>query len=136
MQLLFSPYRQPLSACLQIPASVLCFHLFGLPSSLSGCDRLGCNSTPRFILNLGFALPEVWVKFESDNEVRVPVSCNPLDLELVPKNYLEAQTPTEPAIQGSYIVQIELDEPNKDEIPLQVPIGTCENLLFVENELR
>ncbi len=34
-------------------------------------------------INLGFALPEVWVQFESDSEVLVPTSCNPLDLELL-----------------------------------------------------
>ncbi len=34
-------------------------------------------------INLGFALPEVWVQFESDSEISVPTSCNPLDLELL-----------------------------------------------------
>jgi hypothetical protein len=34
-------------------------------------------------INYGFALPEVWVQFDSDTEIRVPMSCNPLDLELV-----------------------------------------------------
>ena len=34
-------------------------------------------------INKGFALPEVWVEFESDTECSVPYSCNPLDLELI-----------------------------------------------------
>lgn len=34
-------------------------------------------------INCGFALPEVWVQFDSNTEIRVPTSCNPLDLELV-----------------------------------------------------
>ena len=34
-------------------------------------------------INLGYALPEVWVQFDSDNEIVIPTSCNPLDLELV-----------------------------------------------------
>ncbi len=37
-------------------------------------------------LNLGFALPEVWIQFESDSEISVPTSCNPLDLELIDSN--------------------------------------------------
>lgn len=37
-------------------------------------------------INLGYALPEVWVQFESDNEISVPTSCNPLDLELINSN--------------------------------------------------
>lgn len=34
-------------------------------------------------INLGYALPEVWVQFENDTEIIVPTSCNPLDLEPV-----------------------------------------------------
>jgi heat shock protein HspQ len=34
-------------------------------------------------INLGYAIPEVWVQFDSDNEIVIPTSCNPLDLELV-----------------------------------------------------
>jgi hypothetical protein len=34
-------------------------------------------------INLDYALPEVWVQFESDTEISVPISCNPLDLERV-----------------------------------------------------
>lgn len=34
-------------------------------------------------LNLGYVLPEVWVQFESETEILVPTSCNPLDLELL-----------------------------------------------------
>lgn len=34
-------------------------------------------------INLGYALPEVWVQFDSDNEIVIPTSCNPLDLELI-----------------------------------------------------
>jgi hypothetical protein len=34
-------------------------------------------------INLGYALPEVWVQFDSDSEIVVPTSCNPLDLELI-----------------------------------------------------
>ncbi|WP_317111087.1 hypothetical protein [Chroococcidiopsis sp. SAG 2025] len=34
-------------------------------------------------LNLGFALPEVWVQFDSEREIAVTLSCNPLDLERV-----------------------------------------------------
>lgn len=34
-------------------------------------------------LNLGFALPEVWVQFDSVREIAVTLSCNPLDLERV-----------------------------------------------------
>lgn len=34
-------------------------------------------------INLGYALPEVWVQFDSDSEISFPISCNPLDLELV-----------------------------------------------------
>jgi hypothetical protein len=34
-------------------------------------------------INLGYALPEVWVQFDSDTEIVVPTSCNSLDLELV-----------------------------------------------------
>ena len=34
-------------------------------------------------INWGFALPEVWVQFDSNTEIQVPTSCNPLDLELV-----------------------------------------------------
>lgn len=32
-------------------------------------------------INLGFALPEVWIVFDSDTDSRIPISCNPLDLE-------------------------------------------------------
>lgn len=34
-------------------------------------------------LNLGFALPEVWVQFDNEREIAVTLSCNPLDLELI-----------------------------------------------------
>lgn len=34
-------------------------------------------------MNYGFALPEVWVQFDSSTEIQVPTSCNPLDLERV-----------------------------------------------------
>ncbi|URD53714.1 hypothetical protein [Chroococcidiopsis sp. CCNUC1] len=34
-------------------------------------------------LNLGFALPEVWIQFDSEREIAVTLSCNPLDLERV-----------------------------------------------------
>ncbi len=34
-------------------------------------------------INLDYALPEVWVQFESDTEISIPISCNPLDLERV-----------------------------------------------------
>lgn len=34
-------------------------------------------------LNLGFALPEVWVQFDSVREIAVTLFCNPLDLEKV-----------------------------------------------------
>ena len=34
----------------------------------------------------GFALPEVWVQFDSECEITVPLSCNPLELELVERN--------------------------------------------------
>ncbi len=37
-------------------------------------------------LHLGFALPEVWVQFESEREITVPTSCNPLELELTDSN--------------------------------------------------
>jgi hypothetical protein len=84
-------------------------------------------------INLGFALPEVWVQFSSDIECSVPVSCNPLDLELVPKDCLEHPTPKDSAMQETYGVQ---DSPTKDETPLQVPIGTCENSLLVENQMN
>ncbi len=42
-------------------------------------------------INLGFALPEVWVQFSSDNECSVPVSCNPLDLELANSEITSAE---------------------------------------------
>ena len=42
-------------------------------------------------INLGFALPEVWVVFDSDTGSRIPISCNPLDLELVQKDCTEHQ---------------------------------------------
>ena len=82
-------------------------------------------------LNLGFALPEVWVQFESDSEVLVPTSCNPLDLELLPENRREHPTSTELAIQESDDLPSELDENTS-----QVPNGTCENFLLVENKLN
>ncbi|WNN92104.1 hypothetical protein [Gloeocapsopsis dulcis] len=34
-------------------------------------------------INLGFALPEVWVDFDSDRETSKIRSCNPLDLEVI-----------------------------------------------------
>lgn len=34
----------------------------------------------------GFALPEVWVQFDSETDILVPISCNPLDLELVARD--------------------------------------------------
>ena len=37
-------------------------------------------------INLGFALPEVWIVFDSDTGSRIPISCNPLDLELAQKD--------------------------------------------------
>lgn len=40
-------------------------------------------------INLGFALPEVWVVFDSDTGSRIPISCNPLDLELAQKDCTE-----------------------------------------------
>lgn len=42
-------------------------------------------------INQGFALAEVWVQFSSDNECSVPVSCNPLDLELVNSEIKEVE---------------------------------------------
>lgn len=40
-------------------------------------------------INLGFALPEVWIVFDSDTGSRIPISCNPLDLELAQKDCTE-----------------------------------------------
>lgn len=37
--------------------------------------------------NSGFALLEVWVQFDSETEIQVPISCNPLELELVAPDY-------------------------------------------------
>ncbi len=37
-------------------------------------------------INEGEALPEVWVAFDSDTDSRIPISCNPLDLELAQKD--------------------------------------------------
>ncbi|MES1026189.1 hypothetical protein ABN584_25165 [Gloeocapsa sp. BRSZ] len=34
-------------------------------------------------INLGFALPEVWVHFDSDREISKTLSCNPLELEII-----------------------------------------------------
>lgn len=42
-------------------------------------------------INLGFALPEVWVVFDSDTDSRIPISCNPTDLELAQKDCCEHQ---------------------------------------------
>lgn len=62
-------------------------------------------------INLGYALPEVWVQFDSDSEIVVPTSCNPLDLELInskpnqPDEILSVSEPSEedaiavPAVQ-------------------------------------
>lgn len=51
-------------------------------------------------VNLGFAIPEVWIEFDSDNECVVPVSCNPLDLELAHKDCQEHQVFQEPGMLG------------------------------------
>lgn len=42
-------------------------------------------------LNLGFALPEVWVLFDSEREIAVTLSCNPLDLERVDSSTQERE---------------------------------------------
>lgn len=55
--------------------------------SLNSGDRVRHRVTGKLgvfqEINLGYALPEVWVQFDSDSEIVVPTSCNPLDLELV-----------------------------------------------------
>jgi hypothetical protein len=53
-------------------------------------------------LNLGFALPEVWVQFDSVREIAVTLSCNPLELERVDSSTQE------PEIQsGSELANVE-----------------------------
>ena len=42
-------------------------------------------------INLGFALPELWIVFDSDTGAHIPISCNPLDLELLQKDCCEHQ---------------------------------------------
>ncbi len=42
-------------------------------------------------INMSYALPEVWVQFESDSEIVVPTSCNPLDLELMSSDSNQAE---------------------------------------------
>ena len=43
-------------------------------------------------INLGFALPEVWIEFDSDTEIHIPLSCNPLLIELADKDGPQQQT--------------------------------------------
>ena len=51
-------------------------------------------------INLGFALPEVWVVFDSNTDSIIPISCNPLDLELAQKDCREHQVFQEPGMLG------------------------------------
>lgn len=72
-------------------------------------------------LNLGFALPEVWVQFESDNEMLVPTSCSPLDIELVQEQFHESQVPEK--------TLADQQQPES----AQVLIGNCEKVEPVGN---
>ncbi|AFZ33345.1 hypothetical protein Glo7428_4930 (plasmid) [Gloeocapsa sp. PCC 7428] len=43
-------------------------------------------------INLGFALPEVWVHFDSDREIYKTLSCNPLELEIIGSEFEQQPT--------------------------------------------
>lgn len=70
--------------------------------------------------NLGFALPEVWVEFDSNTDSRISVSCNPLELELVNENYQEHQFQREPGLLGS----AELVEADSRDVEVLPPVMT------------
>jgi len=88
-------------------------------------------------LNLGFALPEVWVQFESDRECAVPVSCNPLELELVNSEFNQ-QDEVQPASESQEaeaipVVAIEVleelteaEEAERHRLELKVERAFCE----------
>lgn len=65
-------------------------------------DRVRHNITGKlgkFIeVNLGFALPEVWIEFDSETEIHIPLSCNPLLVEVVDKNYARQRVIGEPVL--------------------------------------
>lgn len=56
-------------------------------SSFKEGDRVRYRQTQKagkFIgINRGFAVTDVWVEFDTDSEIGAPISCNPLDLELI-----------------------------------------------------
>lgn len=61
-------------------------------------------------LNLGYDLPEVWVQFESETDIRVPTSCNPLDLELIEstkQQMEEISSDSESAASSETVVTVE-----------------------------
>ncbi|WP_250126325.1 hypothetical protein [Chroococcidiopsis sp. CCMEE 29] len=57
-------------------------------------------------INLGFALPEVWVQFESDNEILVPASCNPLQLELMNSEFNQEKIPSVPELEEAEAIPL------------------------------
>lgn len=62
-------------------------------------------------LNLGFALPEVWVQFDSEREIAVTLSCNPLDLERVDSSTQEREIHSEDElldIENQSVVSVEV----------------------------
>ncbi|MDV2997877.1 MAG: hypothetical protein N4J56_007582 [Chroococcidiopsis sp. SAG 2025] len=73
-------------------------------------------------LNLGFALPEVWVQFESEREIAVTLSCNPLELEKIDSSSQEQGTQIDNELPGveqvsavSVEILSELSEPEAAE---------------------
>ncbi|MDV2994438.1 MAG: hypothetical protein N4J56_004092 [Chroococcidiopsis sp. SAG 2025] len=68
-------------------------------------------------LNLGFALPEVWVQFDSETEIQFPISCNPLELELVAKDSGD----TSSAIATAVVEELtEAEERDRHRLELRV----------------
>lgn len=65
----------------------------------------------------GFALPEVWVQFDSETDIQVPISCNPLDLELVARDCDTASN----AITTQIVEELtELEERDRHRLELRV----------------
>lgn len=94
--------------------------------------------------NFGFALPEVWIEFDSNTDSRISMSCNPLELELAQKDCCEHPTLKETSMDGEqdlYASEVILEPHELDlkavveDVEAQVPIGTCEYSQLVENEL-
>jgi hypothetical protein len=84
-------------------------------------DRVRHRVTGKFgsfvEIGSGFALLEVWVQFDSETDIQVPTSCNPLDLELVAKDNSLARSAITPEIVEDLT---EVEERDRHRLELRV----------------